>query len=315
MALQPGAKTEARLQYAKKGFMISVLLSLVGTLVEVIIVSIAPSIILLTDLLHWTVDTTLEAIFLLVVYLAGKVGKRFPWSTVIIEGVTVILAMIVILGLYGFFFIDYLSSVLETGSVSTSSLVPLTATTIGGVITLTMYIVQRRNYERYKVELLKVDSTHALIDFVASLLASLGIVLTFTTRSYTVELLFTFISMFFVVHSLIEVFKDTVKTLTGANIDYELRARVRELIMDGFREVEIENVDARKIGSFYVISVKLLVDPDTTMREIHGLRKQIVRNITQLSELVYHVDVKFYPKPAAKTGRFKKRRTRPQRGG
>jgi len=116
--------------------------------------------------------------------------------------------------------------------------------------------------------------------------------------------------MFFVVHSLIEVFKDTVKTLTGANIDYELRARVRELIMDGFREVEVENVDARKIGSFYVISVKLLVDPDTTMREIHELRKQIVRNITQLSELVYHVDVKFYPKPVAKTKRFKKRRTK-----
>lgn len=298
MGVMLNTNVELRLRSAREGFIKSAVLSFIGLVIELIIVVIAPSIILLTDLLHWSVDTVLEVIFLLVVYLAGRIGRKFPWSIVIIESISVTLALLVILGLYGYFFLDYLSSIVGIGKVSTSNLTPLIATVSGGVITLLMHVIQKRNYQRYKIELLKLDAQHALIDFIASILASLGIVLTYLSKNYSVELLFTFMSMIFVAHSLFEVFKDVVKTLSGANIDYELRARVKELLIDEYKNknLEIEDVDARKIGSFYIVSVKILVDPDTTINEIHDLRRRITRSIRNSSELIYHVDVRFYPR-------------------
>ncbi|ADV65188.1 cation diffusion facilitator family transporter [Desulfurococcus mucosus DSM 2162] len=301
MGFTPVSSIEARLRSARSGFIASALLSFTGLVLELAVALIAPSIILITDLLHWTVDTVLEAVFLLVVYLASRFSKRFPWSIVMIEGVTVTTAILVILGLYGYIFLDYISSTAE--GVSTRSLIPLVATLAGGVITVAMYIIQRRNYLRYRIELLRVDAAHALIDFIASILASIGIALTYWSGSHSVELLFTFMSMMFVVHSLFEVFKDIVRTLTGSNIDYELRARIKDSLIEDFSNVEVGDVDARKIGSFYVVSAKILVDPDMTMREIHRLRKRIVRSITSCSELIYHVDVKFYPNHRVKTRR------------
>ena len=48
--------------------------------------------------------------------------------------------------------------------------------------------------------------------------------------------------------------------------------------------------------SFYVVSVELAVEPDTTVLELHRLRKRVIKTITGISELIYHVDVKFNPK-------------------
>jgi divalent metal cation (Fe/Co/Zn/Cd) transporter len=60
--------------------------------------------------------------------------------------------------------------------------------------------------------------------------------------------------------------------------------------------VEIINAEARKLGSFYVVSVELAVEPDTTVLELHRLRKRVIKTIAGISELIYHIDVKFNPK-------------------
>jgi len=294
--MSAGLSIASRLRSTLGVFKISIMVSIAGFIVEVLIMIIAPSVILLTDILHWSIDLTLEAIFILVVYLASRATKRFLWSAVMIEEMTLVFAISIILSIYGFFFIDYLSTVLKTGGVSTQSLLSALATAIGAVDTLAVYIILSRGFEKYRLEILRFERTHSLIDLVSSILATIGIALTVYTKSYVVELLFTFIAMFFVLHSLLEIISDVFNTLAGRNVDYELRAKIRESLIEQFRNIEIRDVDARKAGSLYVVSVEVLVDPETTVREVHELRNKIIKSVLTLSDLVCHVDVKFYPK-------------------
>ena len=69
-----------RLEGAFRALLISFLLSLAGTVVDAVVFSVSGGLILMTDLLHWVVDTILEGVLLLVLHLASRIGRRFPWS-------------------------------------------------------------------------------------------------------------------------------------------------------------------------------------------------------------------------------------------
>jgi len=97
-----------RLRKTLRIFLFVFVLSAIGFVVEMLFQVFSPSIILLTDVSHWAIDLTLEAIFMLVVCLASRVSRRFYWTAIIIEMVAIILAIIVVLAIYGLFFLDYL---------------------------------------------------------------------------------------------------------------------------------------------------------------------------------------------------------------
>jgi divalent metal cation (Fe/Co/Zn/Cd) transporter len=285
-----------RLEGAFRALLISFLLSLAGTVVDAVVFSVSGGLILMTDLLHWVVDTILEGVLLLVLHLASRIGRRFPWSLLMLEGVATSLGTVAVLTAYGYFFLDYLRSVAGSGAPSYVGYVPLVATITGAAITGTMFLVQRRNYLKYRVELLNFDSTHALIDLAASTMASAGIVATTATGSYVAELFFTFMLMTFVVHSLLEVLKDNVKAITGSNrvpnLESYLFTKLSELDSEKAR---VRNVVVRRFGSLSVVEVTMDVNPRVTVLELHRIRGRIIRTARDSSELVYHVDVKFYP--------------------
>jgi len=285
-----------RLEGAFRALIISFLLSLVGTAVDAIILSLSGGLILMTDLLHWAVDTILEGVLLLVLYLASRLSRRFPWSLVILEGVAVSLGTVIVLIAYGYLFVDYLGAIAESGVPSYVGYLPLVATITGAAITGAVFLIERRSYLRYRVELLSFDSTHALVDLAASAMASAGIIVTATTGSYVAELLFTFVLMMFVAHSLLEVFKDNIKAITGSNrvpeIESYLIGRLSELNSE---RAKVRGVAVRKFGSLMLAEVSIDVNPKVSVLELHRIRERIVRVVRECSDLVYHVDVRFYP--------------------
>lgn len=286
-----------RIEKASRVFAVSALISATGIVVELVVFAVSSSVILLTDLFHWFVDTVLEVVFLFTLLVASRSSRRFPWSTVIVESSLTSISCLVVLGVYFYLFTGYLFSFSETTGISTQNYTPLIATITGGALTVFTYNILSRSYRRYRVELLRVDSLHALLDVVASIVASLGVVLAAYTGSLAVEMLFTFILMLFVFHSMIEVFKSGIKAFTGGQLNAELSAEIRRRLKEEIsRGVEIISTEARKLGSFYVVSVELAVNPDTTVLELHRLRKRVIKTITGVSELIYHVDVKFNPK-------------------
>jgi len=308
--MSSGLSTVYRFKRTFKIFAFTFIVSIAGFIVELSIQVIAPSIILLTDILHWSIDLTLEAVFILVVYLASRISKRFYWSAIILEEVIIILAIIIVFTIYGLFFIDYLSNVAVAGRVSTTDMFSTIGTIAGFIDTLIVYLILRRGYHMYRLEILNIEKTHSLIDLVASTMSTLGIVFTVYTRSLAIELLFTFITMLFVAHSLIEILVDITLTLTGRNVDHALKAEILSILTQRFQDVEFKNVDVRKTGSIYIISVDILVDPDKTIREVHKLRSLITRQVQSLTPHLSHVDVRFYPKFTSKHRVVKPRKRR-----
>jgi divalent metal cation (Fe/Co/Zn/Cd) transporter len=300
-----------RLAGAFRALVISFTLSLIGTAIDFVIFTLSGGLILLTDLLHWTVDTVLEGVMLLVLYLASRLSRKFPWSLVILEGVAVSLGTVTVLIAYGYFFVEYLVAIAESGAPSYVGYLPLVATVSGAAITCTVFVVERRSYLKYRVELLSFDKTHALVDLVASAVASVGVAVTTVTRSYVMEILFTFVIMMFVVHSLLGVFKDNFKTIAGSNrvpeVESHVIVRLSELNSE---KVRVRGVAVRKFGSLMVAEVSVDVNPRVSVLELHRLRERIIRLARECSDLIYHVDVRFYP---SRSRRYLTRTTRTRR--
>lgn len=284
----------SKLESALEGFRVSFGLSLLGTIVEAIVVVFAYNIILFTDLAHWLVDTTLEGLFMVSVNYASR-NKRFPLGTLVLESVLVTLAAVTMIGIYGYFFVDYFLNY-SAQSVSGSYHPALSLVTVfGGVLTGIAMFVQRRKYSELGLEVIRVDYVHAVLDTVAAVLATLGIVLVCLTGNPGLEALFTSLLALFVFHSVLEVLRDTFKTITGRNVDPYLKLKIYEKLVRELSGVEVKSVDARRIGSFYIVSVHIRVDPKTTISDAYKIRSRVIELVREVSDLAYHVDVSIAP--------------------
>lgn len=284
-----------RLKGAYRGFTYSLLFSSTGLILELLVLALWSSIILLTDIIHWVVDTFLEAFALVSIYYAYRIGKRFPWGVLVIEGVVMLLSITIALSIYFVTFLGYIATNYQARSVTTTSAYAAIGTLIGMLFTLIAFLVQKRNYEKYRLEVIKVDYRHALIDIVASTTSTIGILAVYYTRSPDLEVLFVFIAMMFVVHSLVEMLRDVFKTTTGANIDHELSMKIYKKLAECNPHIYVKDVKARKIGSFYTVEAKIGVNADEKLKLVHRIRKKIMKYIQEESDLIYHIDVKVYP--------------------
>ncbi|PUA32523.1 MAG: hypothetical protein B7O98_07685 [Zestosphaera tikiterensis] len=86
-----------------------------------------------------------------------------------------------------------------------------------------------------------------------------------------------------------------MESIAGSGVDPEIKYRIIEKL-NRLGGIEVGNVDVRKVGSFYVVSITVSLDPNTTLLKIHRLRKKIISLCREVSELIYHVDVVFLPK-------------------
>lgn len=281
---------------ALRGFKISFILSLFGTVVEGLVVFLfAYNIILLADFVHWLTDTTLEGLFLLFVKHASKTHKRYPLGTVIMESILVTIAALAMVIIYGYMFLDYFLTYRLQEVYGIYHPLLSIVTMMGGTLTgITLYI-QNKKYKELGLEIIRVDYIHALIDTVAAVLATIGIIVVSYTGNPGLEALFTVLLTLFVFHSLTEVLRDTFKTAISKNVDPELKLRVFDKLVKTYSDVYFRDIDARKVGSFYIVTVHVEVDPKTTIREAYRLRSRIIESIRELSDLIYHVDVLIYP--------------------
>jgi len=293
----------SRLRSSLSGFKVSFCASLTGAVLEALALLFVYNIVLLTDFVHWLIDTTLEALFLTSISHASKSYRRFPLSTLVLESVLVITVALAMMGVYGYFFASYF---MNYGAQELSgSYHPLLAlvTALGGTLTATAAIVQRRRYNELRLEVIKVDYVHATIDTLAAAVATTGVLVVSCTGNPSHEAFFTAMLMFFVAHGVIEVLRDTVKTISGRNVEPELKLKVFEKLVRSLGAIYVRAVDARKIGSFYVVSIHVAVSPKTTVEEAYKLRSQIINLVREVNDLVYHVDVYISP-----FKRFRRRR-------
>ncbi|MEM4717768.1 MAG: cation transporter [Desulfurococcaceae archaeon] len=285
-----------RFNQALTGFKMSFTLSLFGTTLEAIVVLfLAYNIILIADLAHWLTDTILEGLFLIFLKHASRIHRRFPLGTVIMESILVTTAALIMVTIYGYVFLNYFLTyqLQEIHGMYHPALSALTI--LGGILTGAASYIQGKKYRELGLEIIKVDYVHASLDTIAAVLATIGVIMVSYTGNPGIEALFTVLLTFFVFHSLSEVFRDTFKTIIGKNIDPDLKIKVLDKLMKTFPDLYLKDIDARKVGSFYIVAIHIEVDPKTTIKEAYKIRSRIIENIREVSDLIYHVDVIISP--------------------
>lgn len=274
-----------------------VLISILGIVIELIFARLSSSIIIYTDVIHWIVDTSLEIISMITFYVVSKVYRKIKWNIFALEALLVLMLSLTIFGFY-------ISTLIETIKSYTQSLFAPTTTNpflalvtlFGGFLTIIMYVIERRAYRKLKTEILKVDMTHAMIDLSVAIIASIGIVLTAYTSNFVVELVVVLFVLFAALQTLVELCKEAIKSVLGFEADPNLKALLTSKLSEFNREgVRIGEVELRKMGTFYVAKVIVYLDPKITIGEAHKLRKFINVVSREVSDLIHHVDVVFYP--------------------
>lgn len=290
----------SRLKMASRSMAYSFLLDLTGVVIDLVFVVFYNNIILYTDFIHWVMDSLLELTLLIGIYLASRVSRRYPLGVVFIESTLGLVLALSVLGFYFYNLYSYLNGVLNGSKVSEVNAFTSIATGVGIAITLFSYFNLRSSYGRQGVELLRYESTHALMDSVASVAATVGILVSSITQSVALEILFTLILTVFIIHSVQGILQDSFRIITGETLDYKTSLLIMNNIQDLVSRSggAVKSVEARRLSSFYVVNIDVYLNPETTLREAHRLRRKIVKKVTELSDMIYHVDVRFYPQPA-----------------
>ncbi len=288
-----------RLRKAYRVMIIIVALSVIGILVEFLFAYLSSSMILYTDTVHWIIDTVLEIFILFSLYFAARIYRKFSWGALYLESISMFIVVLAIFMVYGYLFIDYVNLFVlsSSNSVRVTSTNPYLSlvTTFGGILTLISLYIQQRSYRILKLDIIKMDYRHAILDTISSIIATIGLYLTSITNSVVIEFITMISIMFFIFHSIINYFRDSILTLIGTNVDPELRYKLYKSI-SSINYIDVKDINIRKIGSFYIVRIIVLISPNTTIADAHRLRRKIISLCRGISELIYHVDVIFYPK-------------------
>ncbi|MEM1645066.1 MAG: cation transporter [Ignisphaera sp.] len=274
-----------------------VVISILGIVVELIFAHLSSSIIIYTDVIHWVVDTFLELISMITFYVISKVYRKIKWNIFALEALLVLVLSLIIFGFYILTLIETVKSYTESLFAPTTTNPFLALVTLfGGVLTIIMYVIEHRAYRKLKTEILKVDMTHAMVDLSVAIIASIGIVLTVYTNNFIVELVVVLFVLFAALQTLVELCKEAMKSVLGFEADPSLKVLLTSRLSEFNREgVKIGEVELRKMGTFYVAKVIVYLDPKITIGEAHKLRKFINIVSREVSDLIHHVDVVFYP--------------------
>ncbi len=289
------------LKKAYRTMMIIAIFSIIGTVTEFLFAYLSSSMILYTDTVHWIIDTALELFILFSLYFAARMYRRFSWGALYLESISMFILVLGIFIVYGYLFIDYINSFILSSSIKASTSNPFLSlvTIFGGALTLVSLFIQQRAYKILRLEILKMDYRHAILDTISSIIATVGLYLTSITNSVVIEFTTMIFIMVFIFHSIISYFKDSILSLLGMNIDPELKYELYKSI-SSIDYIDVKDINIRRIGSFYVVRIIVLIDPNTTIAEAHRLRRKILNLCREVSELIYHVDVIFYPRRKSK---------------
>ncbi|AFK51222.1 cation diffusion facilitator family transporter [Thermogladius calderae 1633] len=291
------ANLTLRLKWASRVLTYTFALGLLGVLIDSVFVVFLNNIILFTDLIHWVTDSLLELTLLLGLYFASRLSRRYPMGVVVLESTLGLLIALTVVGVYFYVFYDFLNGLLYASEEAAVNVYSSIATIAGTALTVLAYTTLKKGFEKYNVETLRYESTHALVDVLAGVTATAGILVTSITRSTALEVLFTVVLMMFILHSVQGIVSDSVSLIRGENLDYKMSLAVMNSIQDllATAGARVKSVEARKLTSFYVISVEVYIDPLTTIRDAFKLRRKIVKRVVELYDTVYHVDVRFHP--------------------
>ena len=264
--------------------------SLAYTIAELMLGVIYGSLLVTSDAIHGFMDSAIAYISGFGLYYASQRGRTFPWEIYRLESLLTLLSILTVLTFYTYMLA---TSILLDGE-PTQLWMTLLLLLAGGVLTYVMYLWQRRNYHKLKLEILRADALHAKIDTALSLASATAVVLSNYFHLLIAEVAAVFVIYGYVLYEFTRLAKDATYGILGALYkDPALEDKIREAAAELGRPIDVK---IRRAGSFLVVYSLVAVSPDMTVGRLHVLRTKAIKTISKLHPLIVHVDIKFVPR-------------------
>jgi cation diffusion facilitator family transporter len=281
-------KPSTRLWLASLYLFIMGTASLAYTIAELLLGVIYNSLLVTSDAIHGFMDSAVAYIAGFGLYYASQRGRALPWEIYRLESLLTLLSIVAVLALYTY--------TLATSIHLDGEPMPLWMTLLlaGGVLTYVMYLWERRNYHKLKLEILRADALHAKIDTVLSLASAVAVVLSNYLHLLIAKVATVFVIYGYVLYEFTRLAKDAAYGILGALYkDPALEDKIREAAAELGKPIDVK---IRRAGSFLVVYGLVAVSPDMTMGRLHVLRTKAIKTMSKLHPLIVHVDVKFVPR-------------------
>lgn len=274
-----------KLKQVSRLFLISGIVIVPISIIELYYGELYNSSILLADSFHGFVDATSAILFSVLLGIIYKRTSKFPWGLYNIESISILFVTI---------FIVYLAIAYLTTEIKDINVKQPAWLSIIVYVTSAVFIIIYEIEKRYSwISLVKTDLSHIKLDVLMEVFSGLGIILS----NYYLNLTIITSLLIFVLYDTIRQFKEAIYSLIGVNYDSPIKERMQAILISlGYN---VKNIYVRKIGSFYTLYVIIGLDPNVTLKEIYKIRK-VVRRIGNSFDGVVSVEVKIIPEKSKK---------------
>lgn len=269
-----------KLREASRIFLISGVLLLPISFIEIYFGGIYNSAILIADSLHGFIDATSAILFSLLLNIIYRRSNKFPWGLYNLESIAVLFVTIFIV-ILSFYYIDLIISDITYEVPAWLSIIVYSS----GILTFVIFILQRR----YSwISLVKSDLTHTKLDLFMEIISGSAVII----NDYYLTLAVVFAIIGFILADAIRQFKEAIYSLIGVNYNAPFKDRIK-VILESLG-INLKSIYVRKLGSFYMVHVVISLPPDCKLSNVYKIRKTVKRIINSF-ENVAIVDVKVVP--------------------
>lgn len=263
-------------------------LTLAFTLFEILLGYMYGSLLVLSDAMHGVMDAAISYTASFGLYYASRRTRTFPWGLYGAESLATLMSVAGVLAFYTYMVVTGLWS---GGRPTPMWMVSLLVA--GGILTYAIYIWEKRNYERLRLEILKADYLHARIDAVLSAASAASVAASNLAGIYLAEAAVVVAVYAYIVLEFLKLARESVSGILGSlHRDESLEASIYSIAEELGRPLSLK---IRRAGSFLVVYLLVAADPGWTLEKIHRRRAKVIRRIMRLSPLIVHVDVKLVP--------------------
>lgn len=274
-----------KLRALSKLFLVSGILLVPISIIELYYGELYNSSILLADSFHGFIDATSAVLFSVLLSIVYKKSSKFPWGLYNLESIAILFATLFIVYLA----LDYLTTEINDINVSQPAWLSVIVYVVA-VIFVIIYAIERK----YSwIELVKSDLAHIKLDVSMEILSGIAIIIS----NYYLTLTVIVAMITFIIIDAARQFKEAIYSLVGVNYDSPIKDRMKAILTSlGY---DVKNIYVRKIGSFYTLYVIIGLDPSITLKEIYKIRKTIKR-IGSTFDSVVSIDVRVVPSKSKK---------------
>jgi cation diffusion facilitator family transporter len=289
-------------QVAEKAFAVSVAVGIVEVLTGVFSLSLA----LIAD----GVQSFADALVSLIVWIGLRLSRkapdgRFHFGYYRVETFSSVVAAFLLAGLgAAILYQSYLEFLSPTEIVNAESgmIVALAATIVASLL----FVYKRRGAKKYSSLALKADAFNSVKDVLTSLTAFLSLALdTFFGLVQTDAIAGVIIALFIFTVSY-SIVKEASLVLMDACQCSDILADIED-IAKGVKHVEsVHNIRMRKLGSYLIGDLHIVVDPSMTVKEADEIATQVEERVKREFDEVVEMKVRIEPHESEAEGKTEK---------